>query len=451
VFWLAIANLNTLSNILKEYYQGPVVEQLNKEVLLLSRLESKSEDLVGKRAYVPLVAARTTGIGARAENATLPSAGAYSYERAVYDLKYLYGKTAVTGPSMAKTNTDAGSFLEVLRSELDGLRMDLQKDLARQIYGNGSGVIATVVSGNAGGTTAVVSKEVLNKGQLYTGMTINIRDASAAAGAGADLGSPATTFTITAVDTSTSATTGTITITPAAGVQLASGDTIRRAGVKQYAEAENPAYTNDDPTNPGTFATSDEVDGLARIVSATATLGGIDPTAAGKEWWKAQVVAAADRKGTARETVLKDLLLDDIQIALNKARTAGGYPTAIVTSLGIQREFYKLLEDQVRYVEPENLSYAAGFKTLSYNGMPLIADIDAPYGKMHILDESTMKVYSDQDWHFLDNDGQTLRQAGDKDAFEAVMVRYMNLGATRRNNQIVITDIAVDQTFDQGF
>jgi hypothetical protein len=70
---------------------------------------------------------------------------------------------------------------------------------------------------------------------------------------------------------------------------------------------------------------------------------------------------------------------------------------------------------------------------------------------MHILDESTMKVYSDQDWHFLDNDGQTLRQAGDKDAFEAVMVRYMNLGATRRNNQIVITDIAVDQTFDQGF
>jgi hypothetical protein len=44
------ATLVTLSNILKEYYMGPIVEQLNKEVFLLTRLESKSEDLVGKRA-----------------------------------------------------------------------------------------------------------------------------------------------------------------------------------------------------------------------------------------------------------------------------------------------------------------------------------------------------------------------------------------------------------------
>lgn len=445
---MAIANLNTLSNILKEYYQGPVVEQLNKEVLLLSRLESKSEDLVGKRAYVPLVAARTTGIGARAENATLPTAGAYTYERAVYDLKYLYGKTAVTGPSMAKSKSEAGSFLEVLRSELDGLRMDLQKDLARQIYGNGSGKIATASAGST--TQMTVGKEVLNKGQLYVGMLVDLYDVSDAGTGGAT--PPVPTYSgvkITAVNASA----GTITFAAQAAA-LASGDFVTRAGVKIYDASNNelPTYVNDNPTNPGTWAESDEVDGLQKIVSATARLGGIDPTAAGKEWWKAQVVAYADRKGTARETnTLKDLTLDDIQIALNKARTAGGYPTAVVTTLGIQREFYKLLDDSVRYIEPESLNYAAGFKTLSYNGLPLIADIEAPYGKMHILDESTLKVYSDQDWHFLDNDGQTMRQSGDKDAFEAVMVRYMNLGATRRNNQIVITDIAVDQTFDAGF
>lgn len=442
---MAIASLNTLSNILKEYYQGPVVEQLNKEVLLLNRLESKSEDLVGKRAYVPLVAARTTGIGARGENAILPSAGAYTYERAIYDLKYLYGKTAVTGPSMAKSKSEVGSFLEILRSELDGLRMDLQKDLARQIYGNGSGKIATATAGTT--TTMTVGKEVLNKGQLYVGMLVDLYDVSDVATGGAT--PPVPTYsgvTITAVDVSA----GTITFAAQAAA-LASGDFVTRAGVKIYTAQPDPDNAAP-PANPGTWAESDEVDGLQKIVSATARLGGIDPTAAGKEWWKAQVVAYADRKGTARETnTLKDLTLDDMQIALNKARTAGGYPTAVVTSLGVQREFYKLLNDDVRYVEPESLNYAAGFKTLSYNGLPLIADIEAPYGKMHILDEATLKVYSDQDWHFLDNDGQTMRQSGDKDAFEAVMVRYMNLGATRRNNQIVITDIAVDQTFDAGF
>ena len=443
---MAIASLNTLSNILKEYYQGPVVEQLNKEVLLLNRLEAKSEDLVGKRAYVPLVAARTTGIGARAENATLPGAGAYTYERAVYDLKYLYGKTSVTGPSMAKSKSEAGSFLEILRSELDGLRMDLQKDLARQIYGNGSGKVATATAGST--TTMTVGTEVLNKGQLYVGMLVDLYDVDDALTGGATPPVPTyTNVTITQVNAST----GVITF-GAVAAALASGDFVTRAGVKIYTAQEPPVGGDPSPVNPGTWAESDEVDGLQKIVSASARLGGIDPTAAGKEWWKAQVVAYADRKGESRETgTLRDLLLDDIQIALNKARTAGGYPTAIVTSLGIQREFYKLLEDQVRYLEPESLSYSAGFKTLMYNGLPLIADIEAPYGKMHILDESTMKVYSDQDWHFLDNDGQTLRQAGDRDAFEAVMVRYMNLGATRRNNQIVITDIAVDQTFDRGF
>ena len=65
---MAGADLSTLSNILKEYYLGPVTEQLNNEVLLLSRLEAKSEDLVGKRAYVPLHYGRSTGVGARGES-----------------------------------------------------------------------------------------------------------------------------------------------------------------------------------------------------------------------------------------------------------------------------------------------------------------------------------------------------------------------------------------------
>jgi hypothetical protein len=142
---------------------------------------------------------------------------------------------------------------------------------------------------------------------------------------------------------------------------------------------------------------------------------------------------------------------EDLQKAINLVRLQGASPTAMVTSLGVQREFYMLLEDDVRYVEPDSgLNLGAGFKTLSYNGMPLIADIDAPYGRIYVIDESTMKVFSDQDWHFLDMDGSTLRQVQGYDVFEAVMARYMNLGATRRNNQIVVTGIKVDDAFDTG-
>ena len=447
---MAGANLTTLSNILKEYYQGPVVEQLNKEVLLLGRLESKSEDLVGKRAYVPLSATRTGGIGARAENATLPAAGNLSYDKAVYDLKYLYGKVSVTGPSMAKTKSEAGAFLQVVKSELDGLRMDLRKDLARQVYGDGTGVIAGVASvaaasagsqvitldtSSTGGNVAGDGKDAINKGQLYVGMVIDVKDGSNATV------SNGSALSITAVDASTPS------ITVTVGTALATSSTgswvIVRSGVAQYSSTESPSTSN-----PGTYALSDEIDGLQRIVSTSVALGGITPTGS-YSWWAAQSVTP---EGTANASGTRPLAFDDIQKALNKVRTAGGMPSAIVTTLGVQREIYNLFQTQAVYTE--NISspdYSAGFRTLMYAGLPIIADIEAPYGKMHILDESTLKVYSDQDFHFLDADGQTMRQSGDKDAFEAVMVRYMNMGATRRNNQCVISNIAVDSALDLGY
>jgi hypothetical protein len=416
------ANLGTLSNILKEYYLGPVAEQLNNEVLLLSRLESRSEDLVGKRAYVPLHHGRSTGIGAVGEGDPLPAAGRQSYEKAVYDLKYLYGRVEVTGPSMAKTKNEAGAFLQALKSELDGIRNDLKKDLARQVYGNGTGTIGTAASGTT--TTLVVGAEPIRKGQIYPGMRIEVYDTSASADA-THAGATSPVFTVASVDVST----GTVTTTETASAAFASGDTIRRAGVDTATPAEG-----------NTYSLSDEVDGLQRIVADSATaLGGITPTGA-NVWWDNQRVPSVGA-----------LALDDIQQGLNLARIAGGMPTAIITTLGVQREFYNLLDQEVQYINPESLNFAAGFKTLSYNGMPLVADIDAPYGKMYILDESTMKVFSDQDWHFLDADGMTLRQVTGYDKFEAIMARYMNLGATRRNNQVVLTGITVSGNADAGF
>ena len=457
------ATLVTLSNILKEYYMGPVVEQLNKEVLLLSRLESRAEDLVGKRAYVPLSATRTSGIGARSENAALPTAGNLSYEKAVYDLKYLYGKVNVTGPSMAKTKSEAGAFLQALKSELDGLRIDLRKDLARQVYGAGTGTIAAITAISAKGATVsgvtaaagdciITLKansssgyetgegyEAISKGQLYVGMVITLKTS-----AGVDV-THGVAIPITGVFPNAAAGVHLITVTTATAPTFASGQIIVRAGVNQYASAEVPVNGN-----PGTYSLSDEVDGLRRIVSAN-PLGGITATGS-NSWWAAQTVTPENATATNGVRVLA---FDDIQKAINKVRNAGGTPTAIVTSLGVQREIYNLFTAAgTVYTEQVNTpDYQAGFRTLTYAGLPIVSDLEAPYGTMYILDESSLKVFSDQDFHFLDADGQTLRQAGNVDAFEAVMVRYMNMGATRRNNQCVISNIAVDGAgnFDQGF
>jgi hypothetical protein len=417
-----IANL---SNILKEYYLGPVVEQLNNEVLLLSRLESRSEDLVGKRAYVPLHTGRTSGIGARGELQTLPTAGKQAYDKAVYDLKYLYGRVQVSGPSMAKTKNEAGAFLQALKSELDGVRNDLKKDLARQVYGAGNGVIGGVadIAAASGGAQVITldSSEPIRKGHFYVGMVVDVLTTATSN----TLASNGGGLPITAVDVATPS----ITVTNVGGALATTSETdfvITRAGARTASGYPN----GDSDTGP----LSNEIDGIQRIVpsDAAANFGGITTTA-GSFWDNIRVDPAS---GAASNP--DDISLEILQKAMNQVRIAGGMPSVMLTTLGIQRDFYMLLQDQVRYTEPT--TFRAGFSTLEYAGMPMIADIDAPFGRLYLLDETNLKVFSDQDFHFLDMDGQTLRQVSNLDAYEAIMVRYMNLGATRRNTQAVIGD-----------
>lgn len=431
------ATLATVDKILKEYYLGPVVEQLNNEVLLLSRLEARSEDLVGKAAFVPLHTGRSTGIGAVGENVALPAAGSQKYDRAEYDLKYLYGRIRVTGPSMAKTKSDAGAFLQTLRGELDGIRADLTKDLARQVYGNGDAVIATATasttSGGANTTTTLTlaSWEPILKGHLYVGELLDVTTYSS--------GTPtiAATSAVVTVVTQNAAATSTITFTHASAA-IAATASVTRAG----ATAGQNRFANGPRSN--------EIDGLIRMVDGVDATSSTFTSAAAKSVGKIDAFAN-EYWDNQRAAVGGALTIMEIQKGLNLARQQAANPSILLTSLGVQREFYRLLQANQQFVQPGDTGYQAGFSTLMYAGMPVIADIDAPFGNLYILDESTLKVFSDQDWHFLDTDGQTLRQVAGYDAFEAVMARYANIGATNRRKNVVLTGITVDGAADAGY
>lgn len=127
------ADLSTVASILKELYLPTVTEQLNNEVFLLSRLEARAQEIVfGKFAVVTLHKSRSGGIGSRGENEPLPNAGAQGYARATYDMTGHYGRVRVSGFSEAKTRSDAGAYLQVLKGEFDGIRADLTQDMSRQ-------------------------------------------------------------------------------------------------------------------------------------------------------------------------------------------------------------------------------------------------------------------------------------------------------------------------------
>lgn len=403
------SNLSTVGSILKDYYLPPVVDQLNSKVLLLSRVDKDNDSIFGNQAVVPLHTKRSGGIGGAGEDQNLPSAGAQGYDRATYDLKYLYGRLRVTGPAMEKTSKEAGSFLQILKSEIDGLRQDLQMDLSRQIYGTGDAVIAQCAA--AGPSTVVTlnstsGKEAIRKGFLYIGMRVDIATA-----AGVYLTSNSEIVDVTLATPS---------ITISDSVTTLTTHFVIRAG----------AATGGALTAGATNIV--EINGLQQIVAAsTSPLGGINPASAGKGYWDNQ-----------RDTSTSTLTLDPLQQAVNQAQIAGAEPTLLLGSFGMQRKLFLLLQGQQRFVNTEE--FKGGFKALDYAGRPFVADRHAPFGKIYILDERFLKVFANNDWHWLNEDGDILKWVIGKDAWEAVLARYMQFGATRRNTQMVMTNLSTD-------
>lgn len=395
------ATITTLDPILKDMYEGPVAEQLNNEILLMSRLETSSKELVGRRAIVPLHIGRSGGVGARGENIALPTPGNQRYDDAVYRLKYLYGAVEVTGPSQAVTKSEAGAFLQSLKSELDGIREDLKNDTSRQFYGSGNGVVANTGVTSASTTVVLGTNEALVKGWLYVGLPVDI-------GTAANPVSVASARTITAVNESTPS----ITISGAA-VTTATTDRVFIAG--------------SNTTSSVTY----EIDGLSKMIddAGTGTVGEIDSSAAGKEYWK-NLTHAATAGAVA---------LDDFQQIYGKVRRAGGNSSLVVTSYGVQRKYFNLLQSQVRYVEP--MTIKGGFQTLEHMGRPIVADVDAPWGKAYFIDEKHLKLYTNRDWHFLDEDGSILKWKQGYDAWQAYLARYVQLGTNKRNTQLVYTGV----------
>lgn len=401
------ADLTSMTSILKEWYVGPLAEQLNQDVMVTTLLNVNSQDIEGLKAVVPLHFGRSGGIGSRAEGGTIPSAGKQSYTRATYNLKFHYARVQVSGPAISNTRSDRGAFLQALKSELDFIRNDLQLDQSRQYYADGTGVIATIATGGVTGSVCTLtSAEAISKGYLYIGMSVDVMTGST---------KHATAANITDINVATPS------ITLDVVGSSAAADKIVRAG------------NVTDVTDVTTVA---EIDcGLTRVIGASA-IGGIDPTTAGKGFWKGVSVD---------KTATPDINLDDLLVQMNTLNNAGAKSSDIVvmTTQGLVRRLFQSedFKDAVRFVDTAALT--GGFESLSFqsgNGkMTLNSDRLAPWGQVLFVDKQNVQVYSPADWDFLSRDGLTIRWVADQDAFQAILFRYANLGAKRRNTSGVLT------------
>jgi len=406
------ALISTVTKVLKDRYIGPVNGQLNSDVLVtqILDLDTKNIDLDGLKAVVPLHKNRTAGIGARAESATLPTAGSQGWENVTFNLKFLYGRAQFSGQAIQATKTDAGAFIRVMTEELDRLRDDLGIDTARQFYGDGTGRIATLNDTATSATHVIASAEAIDKGYLYPGMLVDV----------GTLANPVLKLTSDIIVSVV-----TLTVVFTSSFTAAVTDFIFRAGNALVSSACN------------------EVAGLqAFMTQAAATYGGLDSTIAANAYWD-----------NLRTSVGGAVSLSTLMLDTNRLNTKGGKSVDVValTTPGIARRLFETsdFKSNVRFVDDTagNMSLKSGFEKLSFNAgagtYSLVTDRLAPWGQINLVDKSKLKVFSPGGWDFLARDGLTIRWVSDKDAFQAVLFRYVNLGAGRRNTSCVqfgITD-----------
>jgi len=387
-------NLSAADKVLKEFYLPAVREQLNNATPLLATIGRNETDVQGRRAVIAVHTGRNQGIGARAESGTLPEAGNQKYDNLIYTMKYNYGRIQITGPTIAATRSDAGSFVRAVKSEMDGLVTDLKFDYNRQLFGNGGGRLCTLAAASNSATVNVTDHTLW----LQTGMIVDIYAASG----GSPTGSPKYTgLTVTAVGSSS--------VTFSSNVTTAAGDIVVRTG-----------------------AANQEVEGLEAIISDSNTYAGINRSHASNSWWRANIFANG---GTNRS--LSENLMQQVWDACERYGDARRF--FLITSPGVRRAYANLMTSLRRYVN--TIEVKGGFKGFEFNGVPLVVDYHCPPNRIYFLDLSHISLFRMSDWDWLDMDGAILSRVRDRDAYEATMYKYSNLGVDRSNCHGLLADI----------
>ena len=415
------ASLSTVDAILKDDYKD-FLDNLNEANFILSQVETRKDTVQGRIARHAVHLGRSSGVGARAENGTLPTAGNQSYATVPVPVRYVYGRIQLSGPTIRQAVSDRGAFIDALDAEMEGIKKDAMKDVNRQLWGTSNGVIAQC------GTTSNATTVVLASS---TGSTA-LRQLFFDGGMVVDIGTVAAPTTVASARTVTSVdeTNKTIAISGAA-VTTTSSHYVFRSGA-------GGASSNTGQPGDGQV----ELTGLQTIVDDTAVLHTINPSSQPK--WKAYVNA----NGGTNRSITESLITGSIMKTLTNS---GKKPSLLVSAEGVNLAISNLLLSLKRNMEQTQLKggYAGiQFYSPSVSGKgdeaptALYADFDCPNNRLYGINPEVLVFHQVGDgFQFMDLDGAVMNRKPDLDAYEATLYMYGELACKQRNAHFVIKDI----------
>jgi hypothetical protein len=396
--------------VLKEFYLGPLRNILNNETFLLSQIEQTSERVEGDEVVMAVLLGRNMGVGARGEYGDLPVAGRQRSKNVRFKPKYNYGSFELSGQLLKSVVSERGGFAKPLETETQGIVRDLKNDVNRQLYSDGSGILAKT-GVTAGSTTVVAALTPNQRRQITAGMAIDI-------GTGVTPTSVASNREVSSVNAA-----GTQVVITGAAVTTAVTDNIYRSGSAGY-----------------------EITGLKKAIAATGAYHGIDP--ATEPVWAAYV----DDNGGAMRVTSEELWVKAWQEAnLNSGEEIDLW----VTDAKTHRDTAALLTGLKRFVNTVEVS--GGYKGLDMTAVgqgnssgktvTLHYDKDCDPGVAYGLCKSTWHWDRMSDWEFMDDDGAILSRVvtstGRKDAYAGTLYCYADIATDNRGANAALRNIGV--------
>jgi hypothetical protein len=338
---MATQTLAAADAILKDLYVGPVVEQLNYKTYMIDQIErdSQSIDHTGRRAVCPIHSNRNRGRGSRGDGGNLPAAGTQTWQDAIVHIRYNYSAIEVTDGSIKASQSNEGAFVNILDAETKGCANDLRKDVNRQVFGTGDGLLSQVAKSQT--TTNVLELESVQ--YVAVGDPVSVlrkTDGSATEG-----------VANVSVKKRTGGTTKTIEISTAVSGTVDTG-----YGV-YLTETRNQ-----------------EMDGLRNIIKKNRTLHEINSETAGNEFWNGNIRESGTSESAtavAGESVF-ELAADDVGFS------GQGEVEVFLTSRGIRRRLADTYQAQKRYNDAQAVDVHGGYSAIMVNEVPVISDDDAP-------------------------------------------------------------------------
>ncbi len=372
---------------LKDYYLGVITNQLNTKINpLMARIAQSTENVYGKDVVKVMGYGINGGIGAGEETGDLPKAAENRYAKITVPLKNLYGRIELSDKVIRASQHSSGAFVNMLNAEMEGLLEAAAMNLSRMLYGDGSGKLATISAVETTGDKAVT---VDTTKKLIEGMLVRV-----------STGSSDAELRVRVVD---------------------------RAANKVIFDGTQTGLAKDQIITV-VAGSNLELTGLEKVLGTSSTIYGVSRS--GNPFLLPNIDSTTT---SVTETAIQSAI-DEVE------ESTGDNINFIACSYGVRRALQNHLATYRRNIDTMNLE--GGFRALSYNGVPVVADRFCADKTMYLLNTDYFTLYQLCDWEWLEGEnGSVLKQIPGTATYSATLVKYAELLCEKIRAQAVFTNL----------